>query len=92
MNMQHKVVETFLSNKAIGVRGVGAKLGIPHQRVSKLLKLSDVDAKAIRHQQTTQIRDRMRSLHALGYTPQQIADDMGYSAIYVRQVVRGYLT
>lgn len=88
--MQHKVVDTFLSNKAIGVRGVGHKLGIPHQRVSKILKRSCVDAKAIRQEQTAQIREKMCALRSFGWTPKQIGDEMGYSAIYVRQVVRGY--
>lgn len=91
MNMQHKVVDTFLANKHIGVRGVGHKLGIPHQRVSQMLKRSAVNVKAIRKQQTAQIRDRMCAFYGLGWTPKQIAAEMGYSAIYVRQVVRGDL-
>lgn len=91
VNRQHEVTAAFLANKHIGVRGVAHKLGIPHQRVSKILKRSCVDAKAIRQQETRRIRDKMCAFYGLGYTPKQIAAEMGYSAIYVRQVVRGAL-
>jgi hypothetical protein len=91
MNRQHEVTAAYLANKHIGVRGVGHKLGIPHQRVSQILKRSAVDVKAIRKQQTRAIRDKMCAFYGLGWTPKQIAAEMGYSAIYVRQVVRGDL-
>lgn len=87
MNMQHKVVDTFLSNKSIGVQGVARKLGISTPYASRLLKRSAVDAKAIRKQLTAQTHDKMRSLHAQGLTPKQIADDMCYTADYVQRVV-----
>lgn len=91
VNRQHEVTATFLANKTLGVRGVARKLGISRQTVSRLLKRSGVNAKAIRKQPTTELRDRMKKLHAQGWTPKQIADDMSYNADYVREVVRGAL-
>jgi transcriptional regulator len=91
MNRQHEVTATFLANKHIGVYGVARKLGISQSHTSKLLKRSSVYPYAIRKQQTAQIRARMKALRAQGWTPKEIAADMGYSVVYVRQVVRGAL-
>jgi IS30 family transposase len=89
MNKQHEVTATFLANKHLGVRGVARKLGVSRQCVSRLLKRSRVDAKATRKQLATQRHDRMKTLRAQGWTPKQIAYDMGYNAHYVREVLRG---